>query len=719
MKITSIICPILIAISLMFDLGVSDAQEPLNQRALVIIFDGLEWDDIETYQLENTMKIINQGGIGLLNTVSSGPRTRPNTLFTMISGSPTAAPKNGSFIYQRDEAMLGQRAGVFFEEITGYQLDRNVELVHLGATALLNNNLANYGNLGDILINHGLTAKLFTSYDYSSIENRQLANILINSKGYSPDTFKQLTITEANLVKGLDYHYLNEIILQDGSNEQLQIIEIADLAKLDQLKEFLLPNRYYAMREELLLNFDNWIGLLINSLDPYQDLLLIVNPAPSEKNLLARNFLTPIIMWGKGIENSLLISSTTKRAGIVVNYDILPTIIRHFNISENHGVGANIYSSDVTSNVSSLMKLQERLQVVYLERPAIIKSYIFTQIIIIPLALLTIIRSWPVKKLISLGLMFLTIVPFSLLVTAPLNVSFWHIIIANISVIGIVLAISFTLEARKKMAGILFIACITSVALAVDLLNDSYLIKQSLLGYDPIAGARYYGIGNEYMGVFIGSSMITFSLGHQFVKSHFHLFLKALILIGSIMVIALIGLPQLGTNVGGTIAAALGFSYLIYRIVAERINKALFFVAAPALVMTILALLVITDLNRSIEAQSHIGKTALLIREEGIMHLIDIANRKVSMNIKLIRYTYWSRVFLVLLGSIVFFVYKPPGLLANELAHNPGLKLGIASISLASLVALLVNDSGIVAAATMMVYGAIPVTFALINSEYS
>ena len=33
-------------------------------------------------------------------------------------------------------------------------------------------------------------------------------------------------------------------------------------------------------------------------------------------------------------------------------------------------------------------------------------------------------------------------------------------------------------------------------------------MKVSMLGYDPIGGSRYYGLGNEYMGVLIGSLVI-------------------------------------------------------------------------------------------------------------------------------------------------------------------------------------------------------------------
>ena len=54
----------------------------------------------------------------------------------------------------------------------------------------------------------------------------------------------------------------------------------------------------------------------------------------------------------------------------------------------------------------------------------------------------------------------------------------------------------------------LFVSFTTLLALNVDLLTGATMIKSSVLGYDPMAGARYYGVGNEYMGVMIGCSIL-------------------------------------------------------------------------------------------------------------------------------------------------------------------------------------------------------------------
>jgi hypothetical protein len=81
-----------------------------------------------------------------------------------------------------------------------------------------------------------------------------------------------------------------------------------------------------------------------------------------------------------------------------------------------------------------------------------------------------------------------------------------------------------------------------------------------LLGYDPIIGARFYGIGNEYMGVLVGASIITISI--FFEKFGF----KNIILLPfALAVVFIMGNPMMGANVGGTITISAAFLFLILK----------------------------------------------------------------------------------------------------------------------------------------------------------
>ena len=110
------------------------------------------------------------------------------------------------------------------------------------------------------------------------------------------------------------------------------------------------------------------------------------------------------------------------------------------------------------------------------------------------------------------------------------------------------------------------------------------------------------------------------------------------------------------------------------------------------------------DWLRPDDSQTHIGRTLALIEEEGIISLFTIAYRKLDMNIRLIKYTVWSRVFLVSLFMIVALLYRPVGLLKEVLEENKILGYGLLGATVGSITSLFVNDSGIVTAATTMIY---------------
>ena len=64
-------------------------------------------------------------------------------------------------------------------------------------------------------------------------------------------------------------------------------------------------------------------------------------------------------------------------------------------------------------------------------------------------------------------------------------------------------------------------------------------MRYSPLGYDPVGGARFYGIGNEYMGVLVGSSILAWALwaGKKASSSRMHQALGFLLFAGLLLLI--------------------------------------------------------------------------------------------------------------------------------------------------------------------------------------
>jgi hypothetical protein len=107
-------------------------------------------------------------------------------------------------------------------------------------------------------------------------------------------------------------------------------------------------------------------------------------------------------------------------------------------------------------------------------------------------------------------------------------------------------------------------------------------------------------------------------------------------------------------------------------------------------------------------AVSHLGRTLELVRSDGLQELWNVALRKMQMNVKLLRYSLWSRVLFIFIFLITALYFYPVGLTKKIFEDKPGFKASLGGIIAGSFTAFLVNDSGVVAAATTMLYGGLP-----------
>ena len=95
---------------------------------------------------------------------------------------------------------------------------------------------------------------------------------------------------------------------------------------------------------------------------------------------------------------------------------------------------------------------------------------------------------------------------------------------------------------------------------------NGFFSKYSVLSHDPIIGARYFGIGNEMVGLFLIASTITAGWIYEKFDNKI---IPMILMLGSTV---LVGHPNLGANVGGTIAFLSASIYFIYELLGKRLN---------------------------------------------------------------------------------------------------------------------------------------------------
>ena len=96
--------------------------------------------------------------------------------------------------------------------------------------------------------------------------------------------------------------------------------------------------------------------------------------------------------------------------------------------------------------------------------------------------------------------------------------------------------------------------------------------------------------------------------------------------------------------------------------------------------------------------------------------MYNIIQRKLSMNLRLIRYSIWSRAWIMALGIMGASFIRPSRFMVWLKEKYPQLAKGLWGTVVAGTAALVFNDSGVVAAATCVFFAA--TTMAVLALDY-
>ncbi len=694
-----------------------------NTASLItILIPGLTLEDLKAPQLHHLPTMAAKGSLGLMNTLSGGNKQLPNAYLTLGSGTRAASPKEGVLGFEQSEEFHGLKAADLYLRYTGNP-SGDARIIHPYYYAVYAGNSPELkpGLLGGTLQENAVPVTLLGNHDLPGVLARPGVLFAMDHRGKVPEGAIDQRCNKISIFSPTyyttNYPYLltkTKQILQ--SKKGLIILDLGDLSRLENLSSHIAPNIYQKTRESILAEMDALVGVLIKLSQEHGASLLLVTPYPSKNEILRGNTLAPVIYYPSQNMPGLLTSASTKREGIVTNLDIVPTILNFFHINPPIlFTGTPLQVIPREKSLEFLFNLQEKLLANHQQRPQILKPYVFLQIIIILSTIFLLLLHHPWVKYCRYFLLLLTLFPLIVLFL-PLFPSL-NIFSRTLFILTSLILCTVVLEKKydpiKRLA---FPYLLTAFFIVADLLQGAPLMKSSLLGYDPISGARYYGIGNEYMGVLLGSSLMGLSLFLGTSKSHFSSqFLYLLLPLLAIFLTGLIAAPQWGTNVGGGITFFVSFGIFLLAFFERKINIKTITTLGLCTGLVLFALFYF-DFKRPLETQSHIGLTARIIQEQGLSSFFSIAGRKIAMNIKLIRYTIWSRVFMTFLGTFALLFYRPPGLVKGLMERYPELKAGFLAGITGTFTALIVNDSGIVAAATSMIFVAPTLLYLAVES---
>jgi len=260
------------------------------------------------------------------------------------------------------------------------------------------------------------------------------------------------------------------------------------------------------------------------------------------------------------------------------------------------------------------------------------------------------------------------------------------------------------------------IALITSLVIVVDTLTGGRLNGGSMLSGFQVRGLRFYGIGNECMGILIGMTLLAVLWVRQRMRGDRFRFSGSLLLLAYMaLVVAVLGLPSLGADVGGAITAVVAFGLCYKGILGRRpkvYDVVLLLVLSGALV-TVFGLLDLLLRERG----SHAWLTMRMVGDQGWSYLWNTITRKVSFNFQILGTRQGETA---LMAFVPFFMLWFAGVqkrFSRSLDGRPEIANGFIAVAVGAAVAFVVNDSGSVAGPLVLYPTVFAVLYSLVGRE--
>ncbi|HSQ89492.1 hypothetical protein [Romboutsia sp.] len=662
-------------------------------------------------------EVQNRGYVGLMNIRGDKGTDDRRSYASMGAGGRANVSSEEYINFQAIDKETAQK----FKSATG----KNPKVINdLTINKSINENIENgqygsiLGSLGQTLSDNGLKTAVLGNSDIIENgelkKNRNIALVAMDQYGrIDAGNVDNINIKDATMPFGIktDYNKLTKETKKYYEESDAVFIDLGDTYRLDEYRLYLNEDTYEGMKRSISKNIDEYLKDVFDMVGE-NDTVYISSAFPSNLDYKNKRRLSPIIKF-KADKKGILSSATTRRDGIVANLDVGVDILNEFGLKNDAMIGRSYNLIEKDDNVDYVLGEYEKIVSISNIRASVINGFvgvISASWIIAMIAIL--LRNYlpnkekvfiVLKEFIKLGI----IMPLSFIVSPIFNFKQPMAITGGI----LLTTLAFYLIGRKlfkddiKQMG--FFALITIAIIAIDSVFGTYLMQNNIMSYDAIIGARYYGIGNEYEGVTIGCAIFALAVLLNYKKIP-----KWLIVVLSVVILITSAYPSMGANVGGAISESVAYLLFILLIFDVKLDFKKVILLGAAAVGVVIAFAVLDIVSGS---GSHLGVFVKQILLNGPGVIIQTFTRKIQMNLKLAQTSVWVNILLAGIAIIAIFIFRPSKHFRDIARRYPILFKGFAASMVGCIVTLLVNDSGIVAAATASIYILIPIIIISIN----
>lgn len=700
-------------------------------QVIVLFAEGMSFADLdELAKYPHVDKWIKQASSGALTIRTPGARNTPNGYLLMGSGAQALYSERSGTAYHPWEAVSAhETAGERAQELGGLDAAQKLARSAIVFPGIFRLNADNQdkpytpqiGTLGKTLAAYQIPVAVYGNGDYDDVRQRHSVLFAMDEQGRVPvgDLSANTLIEWPGSPYGVqtNYAYLRKKVREDQSSG-LITLQLSDLARLYQLADEMEPAQFQRQYQQVLSGLGAFLGALLEERRENQKIILL-SPAVNARAAKEKALLPPILVWEKRAGGQLT-SATTRQSGLISGLDILPTILAWLDVPVPKGVAGHPIRVDNQSNNAELGQQIGQVHHTYATRPAVLYSYVMLQIITLACAAIL----WMAGKRghvraglerlrrgVRLSLLAMLCFPCLLLLEGLLPWQASGPVVLGVLIVIALLA-AFGLE-QSSLAQTTMIVCGATVAsLLIDGWTGATLMRQSYLGYDPVIGARFYGLGNEFEGVLIGSAIMLVAAVYQLAREEVRPYIAAFVFAA---VLYYMVAPGLGTDAGGFLAGLVGFFVALFRLQGWAIGKKGLLLLTGGLVVGIAALIVgslVTD-----QPLTHIGRVSQQIVTGQWEEVGRMLERKIAMNVRLIRVSIWSKVFVVSLIVLGLLALWNDRFLRHLAVDTPFLVKGFSGVIAGSLAGLVLNDSGIVTAATCIIFLVVPALYAALGEQ--
>lgn len=723
--------PVLIFLSifLIFSAGVNPALASDNRDKIVVIV-LTDYVSIDELGQVKESKYLEQNYDGAIVSFRSGSPIGSTDLLSVYASMNTG---DRAYIPSTFRPKIGMAEEPYFEESNLSFLEAYRRLngrtpsvgvvypeVNIIESYQKSQNSVEIGLFGDLLEKYEIKRFVYGNGDFKPFEQeRTFCIFLADSKGQigNGDVGAALVKESSYLPGGIEANYeklfksVKKTVedLVESKKSGIIVVYPGDIFRLEAFSQSMDPEVYRELKKHYLakyIDFLEKVSLVLTE----KDLLVFASISPSAADLKLGSVTGFMFVKGDRFKGgSLLYSGTTKQAGCLFLNDFTATIAEFLNITDPELKGNIAMPAEKTLSIEKLSELNNRFLNIDRLRAPVLKTYVFVIVITLFLSV--------INLLISLKPLFLRMAKFFIYVSV-LSPVFMFILgpfggISPIFTVFLILLLSILVSyllLRSNMRSPIVIALILVVftlLIAVDA-PFSTLNRFSYLGYSFNTGARFYGIGNEHMGIFAAGIFLIISLvgtetsrfRSKFVKNKSWVrFLLFLITAAGLLWMLL---PFLGANVGGGIAVLVGAGFTAYHALKRKFDEKIF----VWLLIGIVSLLGLFAAISVLFPSFHLSKFVKSIAASNYDSAVWVILRKVRLNLKLLWFTVWNKYLIALLISLAVIITNPGGVLARFLKKDAWVESLLAGTAFGAIAAFIFNDSGVVAAATMLIYPA-------------